>query len=363
MKPTALISTVGVSLIGHLEKSEEFRRLMKDQKWSEIAKRLQKKDPSDISCGAEINTLHALIEQRELVDRDVALHFCLSDTQKGKQMGDILENYYEKRGYRSVKPQIIEGLQDQDEDLFRRVGLRRLVQKIAEITHNVGGPDFVAINATGGYKAQIALSAIIGQAMGVTVYYKHEMFPGIISLPPMPIAFDFDILGREAGILLALEVEDCVPINEEPDAALLPLLEDIEVDGARYYGLSAMGQLYLEGFRLRYPADKTLPEPVSDQERKQPAFRDDHYPQGFQDYVNRVWRETPYIITCRSLPYDKQRGIGDRVFYIRSHDDEIVGEYQDKDRFGARFSIQTHAKSKPQKLAVVDNLTNRFGRK
>jgi len=34
----------------------------------------------------------------------------------------------------------------------------------------------VAINATGGYKAQIATTALIGIALDIAVYYKHERF-------------------------------------------------------------------------------------------------------------------------------------------------------------------------------------------
>ena len=33
---------------------------------------------------------------------------------------------------------------------------------------------------------------LIGQALGVPVYYKHELFDEIIAFPPMPVAFDFE---------------------------------------------------------------------------------------------------------------------------------------------------------------------------
>lgn len=49
----------------------------------------------------------------------------------------------------------------------------------------------VFIDATGGYKAQIAIAVMFGQALGVDVIYKHESFGNIIDFPPMPVSLDF----------------------------------------------------------------------------------------------------------------------------------------------------------------------------
>jgi len=372
MQPVNLISTVGASFLYNLSESSERQEDKKDllkaiqvawnaQKWPEVTCLMRKIDPADRICGAEINTIHELIEKRRLVAKNADLHFCLSDTEAGRQMQMLLQSFYKDK--HRVVSHIIEGLQETDENRFRCVGLRRLVQKIAEITRNSGGSGCVAINATGGYKAQIALSAVIGQAMGIPVYYKHEKFPGIIALPPMPIAFDFDLFLREADLLLSLEQEDCIPLERELDDALLPLLEEIEEGGYRYFGLSAMGQLYLESFRLRYPPEKTLPGAVPPAEKRPPTFRQDHYPDGFKDYVKKVWDKTPYIISCYSLPYDKQKGIRDKVFYHCAQSDKIIGEYLDHHRFGGRFAIETSAHTQAQKMAVIDDLTRRFGGK
>ena len=72
-----------------------------------------------------------------------------------------------------------------------------------------------AINATGGYKAQIAIAVLLGQALGVPVYYKHELFSEIIAFPPMPIALDFEVWMRASGMLYDLER------NSEPIPAAL----------------------------------------------------------------------------------------------------------------------------------------------
>ena len=271
-------------------------------------------------------------------------------------MRSLLESYYSQDG--QVKTHLIEGL-GQDVNRFRRVGLRNLVRKIAEIIRQSGGAQGVAINATGGYKAQIALAAIIGQTLDVAVYYKHESFAEVIALPPMPVGFNFDLFGMEADLLLALEEEDLIPIELEISEEIAPLLEEIEQDGTRYASLSAMGQLFLEGYRLRYPPEKHLPAPAPPQEKKDPSFRDDHYPKGFKEYVTKVWQESPYIKTCHSNPYDGQKGIKDRTFRIDRHNGEIVGEYRDSS-MGGRFAILTSAQTQAQKLAVISDLSMRY---
>ncbi len=69
-------------------------------------------------------------------------------------------------------------------------------------------------NTTGGYKAQIAIAVLIGQTLGVSAYYKHEKFPQIVAIPPMPVSFDYDLLGH-AGVLSSLEQNDILELEEE----------------------------------------------------------------------------------------------------------------------------------------------------
>lgn len=92
------------------------------------------------------------------------------------------------------------------------------------------------------------------------------------------------------------------------------LLVKISVDDESVYELSPIGQIYLTGFRLRNPKPIKLVPALN---RKQPTFRDDHYPVGFDDFVLKVWREIPWIVTTNSLPYDKQRSIKGIGFYAR----------------------------------------------
>ncbi|HXG66327.1 MAG TPA: putative CRISPR-associated protein [Blastocatellia bacterium] len=368
MTSHTLISTVGTSLLTNLENLrrapdagvEPLLRAYDARRWKELAEGLHARGPDARVCGAEVNSIHDLLTRGLLQAPPFALHFCLSDTERGRMTGEILRHYFESLG-QQVRLHAIEGLQDDNPGRFRTEGLRNLARKVGEIVRQTGDPMYVAINATGGYKAQIAIAVLIGQAMGLPVFYKHELFPEIIAFPPMPLSFDYDLLGRHADVLDELEREGVVEMPEgQVDDALRVLLEEAEgSDGKTLWALAPIGQIYLEGFRQRYPVEKTLPSAATN--RSAPTYGNDHhYPNGFKEYVNKVWRDNGYIITCHSISYHAQSAIRDRVFYVAS-DGQIIGEYR-KGGDGARFAIMTTATTAAQKAAVVAHLNQKYGR-
>jgi putative CRISPR-associated protein (TIGR02619 family) len=335
------------------------RKARASEDWCGLARLIAGEPVGATVRGAEINCIEDLLRLGYANDPPACLHFCVSDTVVGGEVGEVLTEYYESQGY-AVETHRIDGLREDDSTLFRTVGLRNLVRQIGQIVRNAGDPRLAVINATGGFKAQMAVAVIIGQALGVGVFYKHERFPEIISFPPLPISLDYDLLGQHAGLLCQLEHGEVIAMEpEEMVESLRVLLDEVPGDGPEHYwALGPIGQIYLEGFRQRYPAERSLPAACVD--RKAPSFRDDHYPKGFRDYVQKVWSEQPYIKHCHSLPYDRQQGIRNGRFYLRP-DDTLVGEFQDKNNFGSRFAITTTATNRSQLLAAVLHLNTVYG--
>lgn len=349
-----LICTVGTSLFENNLKNLSVETLGKPENW-ELIKRyyeekninllaieLLKVDPSSRICGAEINTIEEAKSKRWLDLQN--LIFLVSDTTAGNDTGNLLKRYYEKRkdlNLRNIEIQKVEHLQDTEPKKFKTLGLRNLVRSIGDYLKRFGIEN-CAIDATGGYKAQIAIAVLIGQALDIPVYYKHERFNEIIDFPPLPISLDFDLLGRNAHILSFFEKgndlrnDDIQTIEEK----LRVFLDEIEVDGDYLFSLNAIGQIYLTTFRLRYPKAPKLVN-LQDNERKIPTFRDDHYPDKFIEFVNKVWRENKWIKTCWSLPYSKQKSINKIEFYVKEEENQhkLIGTYIDHSNFGARFQI------------------------
>lgn len=349
-----LICTVGTSLFENNLKNLSENTVGKPNNWQLIkkyydvknfdllAKELLKVDPTSRICGAEINTIEAAKSKKWLNLQN--LIFLVSDTDAGRETGKLLKKYYAQRNdltLKNVEVEEIKNLQDPEPKKFKTVGLRNLVRVIGFYLDKFGVKN-CAIDATGGYKAQIAIAVLIGQALDIPVYYKHERFNEIIDFPPLPISLDFDLLGRNAHILTFFEKGNDLKLSEIEnfDEKLRVFLDEIEVDNDYLFTLNAIGQLYLTTFRLRFPKVINLRD-LSESERKKPTFRDDHYPDGFKDFVNKVWKENKWIKTCWSLSYHKQKSISGIEFFIKNEDNEnkLIGTYLDHSNFGARFQI------------------------
>ena len=319
--PHHLIITTGTSLLGNLQREATIATALVERQTAAVVDFLNRQpSPLDRVCGAELNSSFQLLEQGR-IQAQPTFHFCVSDTPDGQWIAEILKAYCEPR-VAHVQVHVIEGLQDHDPQRFGGEGLRNLVRLCGAIIQAAGGAYSVALNATGGYKAQIAIAALIGSALEVPVYYKHERFDSVIAFPPMPVAFDDALITQHLSYLLALEDPHSV-LEEAPageSASLMPLLEVLEEPDGALYTLSPLGQICLTGYLQRHPVKHALPRPATAEERKPSSLRQDHYPIGFEDFVYRLAKDTPYVMQCRSLPYDKQAAIRHGHFYTRSED-------------------------------------------
>ncbi|HHW78296.1 MAG TPA: putative CRISPR-associated protein [Xanthomonadaceae bacterium] len=368
-----LICTVGTSLFdpnlrqlstetkNAPENWQAIRQAFDSGHWKKLAQELLSVDPTQRLCGAEINTVQEAKGKSWLSLENII--FLVSDTPNGRNTGEVLQHYFRNRSdlkLRTVEYQAVDQLQDERPKDFKVHGLRNLVRCIGDYIQRFGGSDYIAIDATGGYKAQIAIAVIVGQALNIPVLYKHERFSEIIDFPPLPITFDDQILARNADLLTDFERGKAFSSTElgAIDEKLRVLLVEVPVNGESVYELGPIGQIYLTGFRLRNPKPINL---VPSDNRKPPTFRDDHYPVGFKEFVEKVWREFPWIVTANSLPYDKQPSIKGIGFYVREEEKRqmLVGTFRDN-RFGARFWLHLTDESSSALAWAADFLNQQY---
>lgn len=382
-----LICTVGTSLESNLRQLsqnssdcpknwKEIKTYFEDQNWNGLSNELLRLDPTSRICGAEINTIEEIRKEKWLNLENLIL--LVSDTTAGENTGKVLKKYFEKRSdlkLKNVEYKVIEKLQDEKPKEFKIYGLRNLVREIGQFVQRFSKEN-IAIDATGGYKAQIAIAVLMGQALNIPVYYKHERFSRIIDFPPLPISLDYDILGQNSDILTDFEKNECYDEKElrefdegKFDEKLRVFLTEVEIDNKCVFELNALGQLYLTAFRLRYPKGVNIKE-LPDDERKEPTFgKDHHYAEGFKGFVNKVWRENKWIKTCYSLPYCGQEGIKGIGFRVKPDDkgnikgNIIVGTYEDKNNFGARFRVVLTDESIVNLNWAVDELNQKYRKK
>lgn len=323
---TVILTTVGTSLLfnarreGWVEDYQILAYLKQDLK----------------KASAETNSLSRILQKGDEV---VLLH---SDTFEGARAADLFELFYQEQGVPCSRVRI-PGLAYEAQG-FVDFGLKNFVRTLAgQIRKAAKGQKEVIINATGGFKAEISYATVLGLVFKVPVCYIHEQFREIAILPPTPIGWDsslfawhkdfFDWLGEgEGGVRPKSEAQS--------RAALLPeeaqvLLEEFELDGKPYVGLSPLGEAYFEAFLGELEQVQSVPVYLSPKAKRtwedlEPS-RQARYRQVLQNLR----------LPNRAAQSELKSGGGDAFGYPKGHVNERVF-YAEKDGALYVFALTQH---------------------
>jgi putative CRISPR-associated protein (TIGR02619 family) len=324
------------------------------QNWDTVARELAALSPVERTCGAEINSIASMIEHGHVLP-DCGLFFLHSDTEDGHRIAAILRAYF-LPNHAPVETIPVTDLQDQDPKRFRTKGLRTLAKEVCRVIRERTS-SACAINATGGYKAQIAIAVLLGQAVGVPVFYKHELFSEIIAFPPMPVALDFEVWMRASGMLVSLEkATDPLPSDafaDEWDERYESLVDHIEIDGTNYLELSPTGQIFHETFRERFRTSRDHVLPPAAITKHEPALHDHGVINLLRNellrYLGNLTRDVPFVARCVTNYCHPQLSEPCR---FRLKGDEIEGIYSDGTRT-VKFAVYSTATTAGQTAAAV----------
>jgi putative CRISPR-associated protein (TIGR02619 family) len=301
-----LLNTVGTSV---LQSWKELGQAYDERHRAALVAALSGLPESDRRLGAELTAIRSLVRQGELESGD-RLYFLLSDTREGRFVGGVLSEVVAHWGF-PAENRTIRNLQGDDPGAFVQ-GLRYLVKEIARVyrAHKEHG-EVVAINATGGYKAQIAFAGLIGQVFGLPVYYQFEAFPQAIKLPPLPVSFDMEQWLAYRHVFEPLDEGDGGDLlrADDPRVKQLPSELGVLLDRSQgYVTLNALGALYHEGFqsRFRAQADRLLPKDAGlKPEEKKISFEDQNggRHRGLAEWVERI-RRARYVTRIQTFYYN-----------------------------------------------------------
>lgn len=177
----SILTTVGTSLLQNAK-----RDLGQDTASATMLQDYVSYTPPE-KASAETNSLSRLIRDGN------RLIFLSSHTKKGRLCADVLCRHYEKLGYVTECKEIMD--LHYTESRFKMRGLRSLVATMVELIkreRDMGCK--VHINATGGFKAEIAYATLVGLLFNVKVFYMHEIFRDIIELPSVPVTWNYNLL-------------------------------------------------------------------------------------------------------------------------------------------------------------------------
>ena len=150
-----------------------------------------------------------------------------------------------------VKTERVEGLQVVDAELFRKKGVVNFVKRILQEADSYEASNII-LNPTGGYKALVPYTVLLGMLEGIKCDYIFEQSSTLLELPPLPVEFKrsqfdtykdlFEKIERETYISQA-EWDARVPYAERK------MLESLVEFYNKQVTISAVGFLFLEKMR------------------------------------------------------------------------------------------------------------------
>lgn len=371
MMKNTLICTVGTSLLGNLRRDKgELGQAFDRKNWNEVNRLLLQRNNTDRACGAEINSI-ARICDRGIFSSRIHLIFLVSDTDDGLRVGKLLQMYYESREnpdrFDEVRYQVLEGLKDNDPNEFATKGLKNLVVEISRCVRSHSA-ETIAINATGGYKAQISFAGTIGQALEIPVYYLFEGFSEIIELPPQPIALNLEFWLKHYSLFEHCDREgevekDSLDFSDVEPTYIQALFDEAKIDGTTYVALSATGLLFHERSRLQFNRQNgdrlaCIPEDDTEPEQKKVSISNHHGNHLLQQRAKRVC-QSKWVkgIRC-SLDWTGKRKNKNPI--LKVHPDGTVDFALTETDEGFSFKVQTTGRNLEETQIIALALAERY---
>lgn len=345
-----ILTTTGTSLLG-----QAVRLLGKNSSEiteSDLAHVFEQKNLEQ-AC-AETNSLSKIADSR---DRIILLY---TSTAEGELCAKAVANKLKKEDWNNVELQQLQ-LAD-DEAQFERKGLRELVNTLIEqINKAQREKQEVILNATGGFKAQIAYTTMVGMIFQVPVKYIYQNFQRPITFPALPVTWNTDLLLQHQNFFNWVDSE---PRQDEevqqrigylPDKeAISSLLLPADKDG--YVFLSAAGDVLWGKFRQETEKAKMVADPpASEIDRPIDKVHSSlqgvkhHYPKDSLKFAEKV-AQIPAVESV----------IGGRFEHTLAKRIKSVGEdgiigllWADNDK-AANIIVHTTAKGKAQTRKVAE---------
>jgi len=243
-------------------------------------------------ASAETNSLPKIATPDDTV---VMLH---TATPEGERCAKQIESYLKSRNWQNLQ---LEKLKlEQNEAQFEQKGLRNLVDTIIdEINKAQRQGNEVIINATGGFKAEVAYTTMVGMIFQVPVKYIYQDFEKPVTFPALPITWNLDLLIEYDHFFKWLDEEPRA--QSEVDQRMKAISPDDRdriqqflslPDADQYIYLSPAGDILWK--RLRQVREVVVEEPPPSErqvsEKLSSSLQDEkhHYPKGSKKFAEQV---------------------------------------------------------------------------
>lgn len=344
-----ILTTVGTSLRTNAIRSRKSQGEINE---TDLKQYLEKASPQEAS--AETNSLYRIDAKR---DRVILFH---TDTPACKQCADVLRDGIVQTGlckFADVRKIDLKS----DEKHLATHGLRNLVDVlIKEIRQARNAGHEPIINATGGFKAEIAYTTMVGMVFGVPVIYIYEDFKEVVTLPSIPLEWDTSLFLEYEDFFVWLDSEPRSRHEVEgrlkaiPDAVKLKTFVTSIDDSEDCLYLNGIGDLLYSRFRQEREQAQAVDFPErSDVRPDDKVHLSQHnYSRGIVGCAERI-ANNPYVTAVISGEF---ADVAQSKIQKVNDSGQIVIIYGDGNK-GCRLIVQTTARGKLQTLKVADELT------
>lgn len=317
-----LIITVGTSLIENYIAHNDKKDITKENILNYYeTERIE--DLRDLRFGAEIVSVENLREKG--IFSGECLYMINHDTVNGKLAGEVLEEFFIKKGI--VKEVIRKSISKVDKRRpieFKTEGLKNLVEEIGNIVDRVSNKYNVAVCTVGGYTAEIFMVSLMAQILGIKSYFMFREFEDVTEIQPLPIKLDYnyylenkEFFNKIASPTLIEKEKVEEYLNQEIELSYF--VEEIKKDGKSYLTLSAIGYYYLKTVK-----DSTnLPRRTSNisiADKEIPSSTITARPPELEDMI-KMLKASPYVNKLKVVFYNPNRRLKVSKFFILDSDD------------------------------------------
>lgn len=356
--PYCIIATVGQSVLtndstirdalNQFRKEEHDLRAIRDarhnfpgkQLYEVVMASLQAKSSDEQllrRASAELNHLVPVLAQQP-PDRNDIIHLLASETPDGVLAARVLKDFCESHFKCTAQIHIVEGLQVEDGELFRRKGLNNLIYHVFEaLRHAPAGTFTRIINPTGGFKGVVPYLTLIGMLEpDIEISYIYEHSRDLIRLAGIPLRLDFESMEAAYEALVACqddliredELQTLLGWTEQPVSVhpLWALFDSIEDNSGRYYEPSGLGRIVLEHFKDKFKPQVYLSKAAYERYMSFDGNRRREFAEMFDRLPDPEWRKGKRHGQVNGHQIIKPGNTDERLYYFLSEDGIIVSE-------------------------------------
>lgn len=312
------------------------------QQWYNIATASLRSKVNDLAlfrrASAELNHLVPTL-QNQPPNRNDRLYFLASETPDGVLAARILADFCGEYFKRETFIEVIEGLQVDNGDRFRRQGLNSLISTVFRILRDAPPETYKRIiNPTGGFKGVVPYLTLIGMLQNVELSYIYESSSEMIRLAPVPLRLDFEQMEAayealvkcsdpntpltEAELRKALGSED-QPVANHPLWSLFDFI-DIDESGETYYEPSGLGRIVIEHFRDKRKSKLYLSRQAVDTLRDLDGTQREIWRKHLNHMRDPEWRSLQEHATLGDKVKIAKPAGDERIFYFEEDDGSIL---------------------------------------